>query len=152
MRGPTTLEEALKTLTIHGDDLPKITLSVEKELRGFNVMTNQSTDFVYRVNVHTHFSKRSEKGATAAEVLYSDHSGSKILIKGLYAKIVQDAIFALSNDLEQKVTMEKNMPTGFESSGLLMKLLNHRVEEEDSVEPRLPCATWAALNLTWSIK
>ncbi|EME48341.1 hypothetical protein DOTSEDRAFT_29807 [Dothistroma septosporum NZE10] len=82
LRASTTPVDAPQTLGIHEDELSKIKLSLENELRGLKVMINKATDFVYRVNVHNHLTKRSDKGTTTTKMLYSDHSGSKIVIQG----------------------------------------------------------------------
>ena len=127
--------------------LAKITLVVERELRGLNVLQMSGSDFVYRVNVHSHFTTSAEKGATTTQILNKDDSGSKILIKGRYARTVVEAVSALEADLVRKLRAKIADLEKVADTTWLVNVLEVPAEEELRGEPDLPCTTWAGVNV-----
>jgi len=144
--------KADNALTVNQTDLDKLTLVVERECRGIDIQTMRGSNFQYRVNVHSHFTAASEKGASMAKILMKDNSGSSVLVKGPYAPTVDKAIMALEADLVRKLQTISAEPAKAADKQWLLAPLKKAVDEADGNEPGLPNTTWAGVNISVGTK
>ena len=113
--------------------LEKLTLVVERELRGASTQEMRGTDYVYRVNVHYHFETANKEGH---------------VIEGPYAKDIESAVSAFEADLVQKIEAAYVDPELQGDPEFIRYPLTAAVGGANVDEPRLPCATWAAVNVS----
>ena len=134
-------------LMINHTSLQQVTLVVEREVRAINIQQVRGTDFRYRVNVHSHFHTASEKGATTSKILMNDQSGSRVLVKGPYAPTVEAAVSVLERDLAQKLQESIAKPENAADQSWVLGPLTKATGGADGEESRLPCTTWAGVNV-----
>lgn len=126
------IEQSGEPIIVSQWSLEELTLVVERELRGASSKGMRGTDYVYRVNVHYHF-ETADKGG--------------LVIEGPYAKDIESAVSALEADLVQKIEAAHVEPELQGDPELVRYPLTAAVGGANVDEPRLPCATWAAVNV-----
>ncbi|KAL8726385.1 MAG: hypothetical protein Q9166_006736 [cf. Caloplaca sp. 2 TL-2023] len=102
------------------------------------------TDFLYRANIHSHFSIANGRGGSMTKIYTRDSGGSSVLITSPYADTLDAAIAALETDLVIKLREINAEPEKAAETDWVLKPL---VQKGGGFRPAMPCLAWAGVNV-----